>query len=198
MGDRPISLKTSAPYSFMTTYQMNIISSRSISLDSALNILWISIFQMTSFSPARQNFVNIQTIITREVSPTAPFPLSPEAMTERSTVYVYSTVHPVAPVENKGENFRLTYQRGAREGIQWEERPRECTSTWPSAFSVRLVKENLAWVGGISSCSPTLWTYFLSFSAITGGTTILSTQVFFLCCRNITVATFIFGHILKF
>jgi hypothetical protein len=34
MGDGPIFLKTSAPPSLMTTYRMNLLSARSILLDS--------------------------------------------------------------------------------------------------------------------------------------------------------------------
>ncbi len=75
MGDGPISLKTFAPHSVMTTYRMNLVSARSISPDSAFNILWISIFKMTSFSPPGQKFVTVQTIDTREVS-VHPFPPS--------------------------------------------------------------------------------------------------------------------------
>jgi hypothetical protein len=34
MGDRPIFLKTSAPHPLMTTFQKNLLSARSLSLDS--------------------------------------------------------------------------------------------------------------------------------------------------------------------
>jgi hypothetical protein len=37
MGDGPIFLITSAHHSIMTTYRMNLISARSITLDSTLN-----------------------------------------------------------------------------------------------------------------------------------------------------------------
>jgi hypothetical protein len=36
MGDGPIVVKTSAPHSLMTTYPMNLLSARSITLDSTL------------------------------------------------------------------------------------------------------------------------------------------------------------------
>ncbi len=39
MGDGPIFLNTSAPHSLMTTYRINLLSARSISLDSTFNQL---------------------------------------------------------------------------------------------------------------------------------------------------------------
>jgi hypothetical protein len=38
MGDGPIFLKASSPHSSMTTYRMNLLSAKSISLDSTFNL----------------------------------------------------------------------------------------------------------------------------------------------------------------